>query len=183
MDKIYKMSLQKMFLLFLALSTGFFFYSGCKNDYETIKAKKINVSEPSDNNGKIVTRANSPSKPYSTPLYNRDSVIIKKTEKASANFRNAITYQDSDWSRSYYMGRSFISQEKYTEALAHLKTALDHVNRTVYNRYRIYLSLGECYEKLGDHQQALLAYYTASNINPDSREAFQGVQRLNKQHN
>lgn len=178
MDKIYKMNFQNSFLLFFALSTIFFFNSGCKNDYETIKAKKIRVSEPSDNNVEIVTRENSSAKPYSTLLHRRDSVIIKKTENASANFRNAITYQNSDWGRSYYLGRSFLSQEKYVEALAHLKTALDHVDRTAYNRYRIYLSLGECYEKLGDDQQALLAFYTASNINPDSREAFQGVQRL-----
>lgn len=147
---------QNLYLFFFALSSTLFFHTGCKRDYKIIRAEKSDVFQISEKDKQEITRADSTAKPHTT----------------------AVDGKDSDWDRSYHMGTTLMSQEKYLEALAHFKTALDEVDNSVNNRYKVYFGLGECYEKLGDDKQAFMAFHTASNIKPDSKEAHDAVQRL-----
>ena len=153
-----KIKFQNLFFLFLALLTTFFFYTGCKRDYKIIKAEKSEVYQVSEKNKQEITKTDSTANPHTT----------------------APERIYSDWDRSYHLGKTFMSQEKYLEALAHLKTALDEVDNSVNNRYKVYFGLGECYEKLGNDKRAFMAFYTASNIKPDSKEALKAVRRLRR---
>jgi len=95
----------------------------------------------------------------------------KQYDAAAATFGQAASKNSGDWLPHYYAGQARTADQRYPEAEAALKRALDRAGRSQ-DKAKIWSQLGFVYEKQKNYPQAKTAYQNAG----DSR----GVERVVK---
>ncbi|HVO72825.1 MAG TPA: tetratricopeptide repeat protein, partial [Ignavibacteriaceae bacterium] len=109
-------------------------------------------------------------------LYKLGIIYFNKGEyyKCRINFDQLIDeYPETEYTGTarYFIGESFIAENKLDEALSFLKEAVENKRKNKYIDYSIY-SLASLYEKTGDYENAvkyydnLLSYHKESSLAP-----------------
>lgn len=84
----------------------------------------------------------------------------------------------AEWWVHYYLGLLSSRDGLYHRAMNCYQAALTFAPDDQLLRYRIYLALAECWERLNEPSMAKLNYITASQLNPESDEARAALERL-----
>ena len=84
---------------------------------------------------------------------------------------------DSDWQEQYDLGRRYLEDGNYEEAILAFSAAIEIDPK----RAEAYLGRGEAYMELGDYESALEDFEKARRRDPDNEEIEEKIRELDKQ--
>ncbi|MEW5994035.1 MAG: hypothetical protein AB1744_06530 [Candidatus Zixiibacteriota bacterium] len=106
-------------------------------------------------------------------LLQQDSLM-----EAGLCFDRALAIDSSQWMPYYYLAGIDAEKENYSKARAHLFSSLEKAPVDKQVRSLIYSALAESWESEGNLGRAHLDFLTALNLDPNSKRASEGLDRI-----
>ncbi len=151
------------------------FCTSCSRHFTVVKAKF-------DDSGDVQSRVAS-STSISPDKDIRDALLLYRQgnlDRSREMFVKVLENDPMSWQSHYYLGRILTQLDEVVEAEEQLLLALDYTPKDKKMRSMVYLGLAILYEGKGELGKAELNYRTALNLNPQSRQAIDAVERLSK---
>jgi tetratricopeptide (TPR) repeat protein len=101
-----------------------------------------------------------------------------RLDSAARGFRGTLTADSSFWGSYYYLGLINKDLGFYKTAINRFAKAIKLPVKNAALRSNIYLSMGECWELLGELPDAKMHYRAAINLNLESSPAKAGYKRV-----
>lgn len=99
-------------------------------------------------------------------------------ERARRYFELALQKGTDDWQAYYYLGLIYSKRNSHAQAMDNFTASLAYAPYDKRTRSRIYVAMGQTWEKQGKFGQAKLNYITALNLYPKSEPAEDGLKRV-----
>ena len=114
------------------------------------------------------------------PLLNEGLSLFRSGDFGLAleKFKMSLAIDSTNWLSCYYHGLSQVKLGVPSAAGRSLHRSLEYAPADKRLRSRIYTALGETREMQGEYQRAKLDYLTALNLNPESADAQEGIDRI-----
>lgn len=100
-------------------------------------------------------------------------------DSAAGFFQQYIFSDPTSWQPYYYLGLIHNQTGRFQSAVEYFYQSLDKTGANNYHRSLIYAGIGDSCRLSGKTGQARLNYHSAININPDCKEARDGLALLN----